>query len=301
MNLTNIFSAVMLMTVFFSVFGQEQQPKKIKKISITDIYIQSGFFSARNNDGTPSDFKKLAPQSVLLNNIMPDFYQPGGFSSTSNNMFSVLLGLQFNDKPKTFYEGNPLLRVGISYISGTTLTGGLFDEVRKPYDTLTSSQTGQTVYIDSINTKNYSMSYSSEQLRLDGSLIFRTNPESRWSIFTGMGITAGVSFNANTNIYYNSNGKAEARYANGNSFSSYGYSSSGNIKTEKFRNKTNIGLSIYIPLGIDFRIGKKREFWKRTHLFYELRPGINVTSIPELRPITNASVQHGIGLRVSWN
>jgi len=54
-------------------------------------------------------------------------------------------------------------------------------------------------------------------------------------------------------------------------------------------------------LGIDFRIGKKREFWKRTHLFYELRPGINVTSIPELRPITNASVQHGIGLRVSWN
>ena len=216
-------------------------------------------------------------------------------------MFSVLLGLQFNDKQKTFYEGNPLLRVGISYISGTTLTGGLFDEVRKPYDTLTSSQTGQTVYIDSINTKNYSMSYTSEQLRLDGSLIFRTNPESRWSIFTGMGITAGVSFNANTNIYYNSNGKAEARYANGNSFSSYGYSSSANIKTEKFRNKTNIGLSIYIPLGIDFRIGKKREFWKRTHLFYELRPGINVTSIPELRPITTASVQHGLGLRVSWN
>jgi hypothetical protein len=48
-------------------------------------------------------------------------------------------------------------------------------------------------------------------------------------------------------------------------------------------------------------LGKKKEFWKRTHLFYELRPGINITSIPELGTITNSSNQHGLGLRVTWN
>lgn len=302
MKINNLLSAIILLTVYSSVFGQEQQPRTVKRISIHDFYIQTGFFSERNTNGTLADFKTLAPQSVLLNNNMTDFSQSIGSSLTSNTMFSVMLGLQFSDKQKTIYKANPLLRLGISYFSGTTLTGGSYKEGRKPYDTLTSTQTGQTVYIDSVITKNYSMNYSSEQLRFDGSLIFRTNPEARWSIFTGIGITAGLSINANTDIYYSNYGRTETRYANGNTSSSYyGYSGSDNSKTEKYRNKNNFGLSTYIPMGIDFRIGKKRVFWKRTHLFYELRPGINITSIPELRTITNASLQHGLGLRVSWD
>lgn len=301
MKITNILSAVILLPVYFSAFGQEQQPKTIKRISIHDFYVQKGMFFERNTNGTITDFKTLAPQSVLLNNNMTDFSQSGGFSMTGNTMFSVMLGLQFSDKQKTIYKANPLLRLGISYFSGTTLTGDSYKEDRKPYDTLTSTQTGQTVYIDSVITKNYSMNYSSEQLRFDGSLIFRTNPEARWSIFTGIGFTAGLSINANTNIYYRNYGRTEIRYADGSTSSSYNYSGNDNSKTENFKNKTNFGASTYIPMGIDFRIGKKREFWKRTHLFYELRPGINITSIPELRTITNASLQHGLGLRVSWN
>jgi len=301
MKTANILSALVSLTVSFSVFGQEEQPKTIKRINVQDIYIQTGLFSERNTNGTLTDFKSLAPQSVILNSNMTDFSPSGGFSLTSNMMFSVMLGLQFSDKQKANYRANPLLRLGISYFSGTTLTGGLYKEDRKPYDTLTSAQTGQTVYIDSVNTKNYSMNYSSEQLRFDGSVIFRTNSKARWSIFTGLGITAGLSINANTDIYYSNSGRAETRYPNGNTSYSYGYAGSGNYKTEKFRNKNNFGASIYIPMGVDFRIGKKREFWKRTHLFYELRPGINITSIPELRAITNASVQHGLGLRVSWD
>ena len=301
MKTTNILSAIILLTVYSSVFGQEQQPKTVKRISIHDFYIQTGFFSERNTNGTLADFKTLAPQSVLLNNNMTDFSQSGVFGKRGNTMLSVMLGLQFSDKQKTIYKANPLLRLGISYFSGTTLTGGSYKEDRKPYDTLTSTQTGQTIYIDSVTTKNYSMNYSSAQLRFDGSLIFRTNPEARWSIFTGIGITAGLSINANTDIYYSNYGRTETRYANGSTSSSYNYSGNNNSKTEKFRNKTNFGASTYIPMGIDFRIGKKREFWKRTHLFYELRPGINITSIPELRTITNASLQHGLGLRVSWN
>lgn len=301
MKTTNILSAIIFLTISFSAFGQEQQPKTIKKISIHDIYIQTGFFLERNTNGTLADFKTLAPQSVLLNNNMTDFSQSGGISMTGNTIFSVMLGLQFSDKQKTIYKANPLLRLGFSYCSGTTLTGGSYKQDRKPYDTLTSTQTGQTVYIDSVTSKNYSMNYSSEQLRFDGSLIFRTNSEARWSLFTGIGITAGLSIEANTHIYYSNYSRTETRNANGNTSSSYGYSSSNDNKTEKYRNKTNFGASTYIPMGIDFRIGKKREFWKRTHLFYELRPGINITSIPELRTITNASIQHGLGLRVSWN
>jgi hypothetical protein len=295
---TKIFLLTVL-TLPLTIFGQEEQTKTVNKISISEIYIQTGFFSERNTIGTLTDFKLLAPQSVLLNSDFTGYSSSNGFNLTSNTMFSVMLGIQFSDKQKTTYKKNPLLRLGVSYFSGTTLTGSLYKEDRKTYDTLTSTQTGQTVYVDSVTTKSSGMNYSSEQLRFDGSLIFRTNPEARWSLFTGIGITAGLSINANTEIYYSKSDRTETRFPSGNSSSSYS-SYGGDWKTEKFRNKNNFGLSTYIPMGIDFRIGKKREFWKQTHLFYELRPGINITSIPELRTVTNASVQHGLGLKVSW-
>ncbi|MEX0966412.1 MAG: hypothetical protein WD077_04180 [Bacteroidia bacterium] len=301
MKRIKILAVVISLTVSFSVFGQEQQPTTVKKISIHDVYIQTGFFTEDNTNGILSDFRTLVPQSEILNNNMTDFSQLGSSTLISNNTFSVMLGIQFSDKKKTIYKSNPLLRLGISYFSGTTLTGGSFEEDRKPYDTLTSAQTGETVYIDSVTTQYYGMNYSSEQLRFDGSLIFRTNPGARWSIYTGIGITAGLSINASTDISYSKSGRTETRYPNGNTFTSHGYSGSGSSKTEKFRNETNFGASTYVPMGIDFRIGNKREFWKRMHVFYELRPGINITSIPELRTITNASIQQGLGLRVSWN
>jgi hypothetical protein len=301
MKTFHILSTLLLSTIALTASGQELQSKAIKKISINDVYIQTGTFSENNNNGTLADFKTLAPQSALLQNDLTDFYQSSGFSTTTNNMFSIMLGLQFSNKERTSYKKNPLLRLGISYFSGTSITSDFYKEERFPYDTLTSSQTGQTIYIDSITTKSYSMNYSSEQLRLEASLIFRTNPEARWSLFAGIGVNAGLSINANTAIYYNRYESSDNRFINGNTSSPYGYSNTDNSKTENIKNKSNFGLSTYIPMGVNLRLGKKNEFWKRTHLFYELRPGINITSIPELRTVTNSSIQHGLGIHVTWN
>jgi hypothetical protein len=294
MKTRNLLPAIILLTISFSVFGQEQESKTIKRISIHDIYIQTGWLNARNaNAGTLTDFKALAPQSVLLKNDLTAYSQYGGSSPTSG-IFSVMLGIQFSDKQKKSYKANPLLRLGIIF-SGTNLTNELYKEDSKRYDTLTSSRTGQTTYVDSIHSKSYNMNYTSQQLRFDGSIIFRTNPQARWSLFTGIGITAGFSFNTYTNISYNTS--SYSSLSGLSSLSSYSYPYS----TENYKNKTNFGFSSYIPMGINFRIGKKREFWKHTHLFFELRPGINVTSIPELSTYINPSMQYGFGLKYSWN
>lgn len=270
-----------------------------------DLYFQIGLFTERNSNGTLADFRALAPQSVLLKNDMADYSSSSGgdiINLTSNTVFSAMLGFQFGDKQKTIYKTNPLLKLGISYFSGTTLTGSAYKEDRKTFDTLISTQTGQTYYLDSVTTKNYSMDYSSEQLRLDASLIFRTTPENRWSLFTGIGITAGLSLNANTNTYYYEYSGVETRDANGNTINSPLYNNTTFFPPdkEKISNKNNLAFSAYIPIGIDVRFGKTKQFWKRAHVFYELKPGINITSIPELRTITNASLQHGFGFRYSW-
>jgi hypothetical protein len=303
--------AVILLVVPFSTMGQESQ-KKIKRISIRDVYVQTGGISGRSLPGTVDDFRSLAPESVLLSNDLSGYsasapnrgeYRTADPAVITNGMFSAALGIQFSDKEKTGYKANPQLRIGFNYFSGTNLRCTLYKEEHNPYDTLLSAQTGDEVYLDSMYVKEYAMEYRSDQIRLDASLLYRTNPAARVSLFTGIGITAGTSINALTQVHYNQSGEVQATDANGNSVYEY-YSADGNYSTtydqvERFINHTNYGVSAYMPMGIDFRCGKRREFWQRTHLFFELRPGINGLSIPELPERVNACMQYGFGLKIA--
>lgn len=290
MKQTNILLAISISSIIS--FGQENKKEQLKKIIISDLFVQAGFIKRTPPSGGLDDFKLLAPQSVLLNENFSGYSKTFGFNLKS--MYSILVGIKF--KEKEIYKSNPQLRLGISYYSGPILSGGLRKFERKPYDTLYSTQTGQTTYIDSLISRSYRMDYTSDQIRFDGSIIFKTNQQERFSLFTGLGITAGISINAFTDIYYDNQDRIEDR---SNPSPAISYPTSN--PDETFINKTNFGFSIYIPIGLDFRIGKKNKFWKQIHLFYELKPGINTTSIPELRSVTNPSFQHGLGIRVSKN
>lgn len=296
---TSLAFCVLVSTAFQA---QEQAPVKIKRMVIHDFYVQPGMVMQGNTNANLADFQKMAPQSSILKTDLSGYTKSGGFGFDADAMLSILLGIQFSDKQRTAYKKNPLLRVGVSYLSGGIINGYFNQNITKPYDTLSSAQSGQILYRDSIINKSVSMNYRSQQIRLDASFIFRTNPDARWSLYAGIGLTAGVSLNAATNVSYSSSNTISGgnNSSNGGFFGNY-YSDPSQSKTESHTNSTNIGASVYVPMGVDFRLGRKREFWKRTHLYYEARPGINMNSIPELGTIMNATVQHGIGLRVSWN
>jgi hypothetical protein len=300
MRKINMLSVAMLLTGTFVVSAQEQQPEKIKNINIYDIAVQVGYFSNPVSNGALADFKTLYPESTLLNNNLADFSESGDFSLINNTLFSVLLGFRFSDKQQERYKANPTLRLGVSYLSGKILQGDLYKTNRSAYDTLTSSQTSQTIYIDSVTTEYYSMNYASEQIRLDGSVIFRTNEKARLTLFAGIGLTTGISIHATTEVHYSKFYREEMRFPAGHYAYPYSfhYPGSNISKTETSRNKTHLVVSTYIPIGIDFRAGKKKEPWKRTHFFYEIRPSLNITSIPELRTVTHTHIQHGFGLRI---
>ena len=301
MKTLKILTSVILLTAYLSVSAQDQQIKNVKRISINDIYIRMGSFIESNNDGSLTDFKILAQQSILLNDDFSQNNISSKLGISGSPVFSIMLGIKFSDKQKTTYKSNPLLRLGLSYFSGPNLSKTISVNNHNAYDTLTSSQTGQSIYIDSVTSKDYFMKYSSDQIRFDGSLIFRSNAESRLSLFIGLGFTAGFSFNANTDIKYSKYEYIETPYSNTNQYNLHSTYSDTKIINENFINKTNIGGSVYVPMGIDFRIGRKSGFWKQIHLFYEIRTGINFTSIPELRTIKYANLQYGLGMRYSMN
>jgi hypothetical protein len=72
---------------------------------------------------------------------------------------------------------------------------------------------------------------------------------------------------------------------------------SGTHEQETFENKGGFGFGVYAPLGIDFQVGKKREFWMPVHLYMELRPGFNINQIAGLGTSFSAGNFSNIGLR----
>jgi hypothetical protein len=281
--------------------AQEEKSKPIKKIKLKDIYVQQGLFLDWNKLGSINDFRTLAPQSVLLKAPLDEYMQAYGTHTSGNTAFTFLTGFQLRNSDKSGYKINPYFRIGAMFYSNTSVSCFAVKEDKKTIDTLSSAQTGKTIYVDSLNTKSYNLNYTSSQLRIDASMLIRSNPEKRWSVYTGIGITAGLSMLAKTEIYYNEYKGTQTVDGSDGGILSYDYSFTENTKTEKFKNKPSLGGAVYLPLGISFRLGNKRAFWKRTNIYYEFKPGMNITHIPNLKTQATACLLHGIGLRISVN
>lgn len=284
----------------YACFGQEVSEKRIL---ISDVNIQSNLTTQVGIPGSLQDFKGLAPTSALLNSNFSGFTNYGSNVFSSSNGLNISLGLALKNKQKMDYKSKPLLRLGVGYFNQGDFFNYYTKTTSSPYDTLTSTSSGQSIYLDSIHNETYSMNYKSQQLRFDASLIFRTNKDARWSLFGGIGFNAGLSINATTTVsYITTESTTNVNPNNTGSISPIMETyATGNKTQESFRNKANVGMSAYLPLGVDFRIGKKREFWKRLHLYYELRPAVSAASIPELRTFTIFTMQQGLGLRITLN
>lgn len=258
------------------------------QLSVEGIYLQNGaFFGA--SKGSLADFQSLAPQSILLQQDLTAYqtYPAMNFNFPGQSQ-SLSVGLKMTKLP------NATLRLGLMHTNqrNALSTGGSYTETFR-VDTLTSSQTGTQFFIDSFSTHSYNASYSQEQLRLDASLLFRYNADKRWSFYGGIGANFGLSYNAMTQIH-----QRVSPYGD-----NYGLDLfndiflAGTHEQETFENKGGFGFGVYAPLGVDFQVGKKRNFWMPIHLYMELRPGFNVNQIAGLGTSFSAGNFSNVGLR----
>jgi hypothetical protein len=284
--------AISLLTTFG--FAQETT----KKMKVTSFTLLPSVMFESNPSGSIDDFRALAPNSTLLPTNL-DGYTTNNFYYTNGSInSSFLLGFKFSDKEGKSYKWNPIFRAGLTYSANQSLSSSAYKEIRTPYDTLISTKTGESFAVDSTSYSSYYMEYYSQQLRLDISILFSTNPTARWTLFGGVGASVGASINAFTRIStyeysyiipYENQGVAY-----------YNKYQDQNNQQEQITNEMNIGYSAYIPLGVDFRISNNNPFWNKIHLFYEMRPSLNFTSIPELRTISNPAFQQGLGVKIQW-
>ncbi len=293
-----LFTAIACLAIATSFCQNDIKPQNDKptksKLRVADASVFMGAIFQITPMGTLTDFQKTNPTSVLLKENMD------GFSSSKrmvNGMgggtFNANLGLNLGNDENTNNSVSQF-RIGFSYF-GVNMSNSVSKTDRKPYDTLTSSQTGQTWYSDSVTQRSYSMDYKSQQIRIDVSLIYRTNPAARWSLYGGIGMDAGGAVFTYTDINYYEYTTIESGIYTSNS------SNSNNSKnrSERIVNNNGYGYSVYLPIGMDFRVGSKSEFFKQLHLFYEFRPFINYMNIPLLGSMSGVGAKMGFGVRVT--
>lgn len=262
-------------------------PKTEKKCSfhITEVHLQNGFQVNPMPNTNLLDFQALAPNSALLATDFSSFSLVNR-QATVGSFQALSVGIKFKKRI-------PTLRLGIAYLMNNNLNMA-YEKVNKyAYDTLTSSQTGAQTVLTHDTLNRYSMTNLSKQLRLDAALIFRTNESARWSLYAGIGASLGYTIESTTSIDYS------LTHLNKQS-NDQGKHDQVTKQTEIFENKNYLTSSIYAPLGIDFRIGKKREFWKHLHLTYELKPSINFVAIPEINTVTVVGMVSTGGLRYTF-
>jgi hypothetical protein len=253
-----------------------------------------GLHSQSGWQATLADFKALAPQSTLFNQDLSSYEESSGWGVYGTAMFNMAIGINFRHMETNDIKPNPQLRLGVSYINGRpSLSLFLHKEERWAYDTLISTQTGDMYFIDSVSNSHYHMDYACDQLRLDVSMIWRTNPLARWSLFAGVGVSVGTSVTAVTQISYSFSKGIDNSQVYGQ------YTLHGEGHVESFSNGNNLAFAAALPMGIDWRIGKKSEFLSRLHVFYEVRPGIHFLRVPELGTNRGVGIQQAYGLRVS--
>jgi hypothetical protein len=293
------------MTFFGLVlFGQAQEntPEiKKKRFTIDNVQISAG---GELNTApllmSRQDFSKLAPQTTLYPSGPNDDLQMGMMYSWNANSFNIQLGWSpKNENQKSMHR---MWRAGLLAQSFQSNLYSSVSETTSRVDTLYQASNGLIYgFIDSTVRFFSNGYYQATMLKADVSHIWSTGLNNRFQLYTGIGMNAGVNISPRTEIYSNRWSSSEVLDTNGQMISTSGtFNSNYDFERETFRNKTGWSTSMYIPLGMDFRVGQKREFLKNLHFFSELRPSLNAVHVPETRTYIFPIVQGSMGMRWCW-
>lgn len=186
-------------------------------------------------------------------------------------------------------------RIGLTSSSATDISGYYNRQETYRIDTFQSTQTNAVYYIDSTVYHNFRYRNWSNWLHLDVSKIWRTDNPNKFTLYTGIGAVAGITLNSHSDLQYN-------RYSIDNKPKNYNNTSRRNYsneyyETENIKNKTRTFASVYVPLGIDYRLSKKKNFWSKLHLFYEGRFSLNQLNVPEIKKYSFSDFNSLIGIR----
>jgi hypothetical protein len=276
--------------LIFSLTVSVRAEEDTTRYTITSIFMggQSPYFS--NRSISVHDIRRLTLSSSMLNRDLSG-YRYMSYSEQENARF--LLGLTANRPIRNGDRYFISFRLGFTYSSTTPLYAAFSKTDSIPFDTLTSSQTGNIIYVKKVNSDYYNANYQTDRLGINAGALIGTSPLRRFSFYTGLGLHYELVLNASTHIYHSAYTEYKP-YGIYNSTSDYHYLP---VEEEIIKNRSGYSMMIYVPIGCQFRVGKKAAFWKRLYAYYEFTLGMYSEEIPELGTLTGFSPGFSGGYR----
>lgn len=263
---------------------------------VSDVFVLGGFQVERDYAMGLLQWRSLLPTSELLKNDLSGYTRGRGLfrDLARAGLFSAHATLRLGGPAREKRSG-AYLRAGVSYQahSGSSTSLSRYDRV--PYDTLTSSQTGNITLVDSVFSSRYDISHSYQQLMLDASLIFMKEFPLRWALYGGAGAAVGAAFGGVGRVEYHEDRYVSPSYGSGSYSGGFGIDP---YQEEEIRTKDDLVVVLYVPLGVSYRLGRRNAFWRALNLCYEMRPSLSLGGVPEVQPGPRTAWGHLFGLRV---
>jgi hypothetical protein len=172
------------------------------------------------------------------------------------------------------------------------------EENRFAYDTLNSVATEQQFIVDSVMSRYWSVSARTTMVGGKAEYIGRVISKRRAEFYLGIGISAGLLTNSSTEYRYSEVYYTEVR--DGGFFGGYDDEPKDGVNySVKQANGTGWMTSLNVPAGVSINLGKKRDFWKRLYLNYELAPSITYMSTRDGGAILSSGFNFVSGLRIN--
>lgn len=273
--------------VLFSTISMAQN----NGIRLTGIQMHAYAGMQQEGNYKLSDFQSIAGSSALLLN---NFY---GYTQTKPGVAADLgFGAQASFRLVKGGEirSNRRLRLGLVGGMSEVVNGGYFKNWHTTGDSLYNSAGVMIGYVDSLHNSSYNMHYKGNFLRFDGSMIWSTDELKRMSAYMGAGLSAGILFNTQTTVNHWED--VSIRYKYDNSSTSVGYLSKAK-EMELFTSKGGYYTGIYLPIGLNLRLGKVNPFWSHAHLCSEWRPSLVFSNYASTGVKTVFGVSHTWGVR----
>jgi len=248
------------------------------------------------------DFSKLAPGSLLYPETMREDIRMGLMVSWNASIFNIQLGwtpLAFGGSEESKHR---TWRLGLMAQGFQSSLYSSVNESTFRVDTLYQGSTSNIYgFLDSTERFMSNGYYKATAIKLDIAHIWSTDNSKRVNLFAGLGMNAGLNIAPKTEIFSNRWNESVLRDVNGQVISSNGYyNSNWDFKRETFQNKTGFSSTAYIPIGLDFRVGNRREYLKNLHLFSEVRPALNWMYVPETGSYIFPTIQSTVGVKWCW-